>query len=50
MDKPQEQFRYNTQEDKDLVTNAYNQSKLPKARCHFVRNIVLRACRRLLKK
>ncbi len=48
MDKPQEQFRYKSLSDKRLVTKAFNKSP-KKVRCHFVREIVLRACRRILK-
>ena len=49
MDKPQEQFRYKSKAHKALVTKAFNKST-QKVRCHFVREIVLRACRRILKK
>ena len=40
----EENFRYDSKADKDLVTAAYNKSTENK-RTHFVRNIVLRFCR-----
>ena len=45
----QENFRYRTQEEKDLVNKAFLYHP-GKVRQHFIRDIVLRACRRLVKK
>ena len=49
MNKPQEQFRYNTQREKDLVNEAFKKSP-KKVRCHFIRDMVLRVCKLMLKK
>ena len=49
MAEPQEQFRYNSQSEKTLVTKAFMMNR-EKKRTHFVRDIVLRACKRLIKK
>jgi hypothetical protein len=45
----QENFRYRTQDEKDLVNQAF-QNHSGKVRQHFIRDIVLKVCKRLVKK
>ncbi len=49
MCRPQEQFRYRNQGEKDLVNEAFRNHP-EKGRGNFIRGIVLRACKRLSKK